>query len=82
MLTCNHRANHHWKTISDNFPFNTIYHNNCLMSELSQRHPFLIFLSSTTASLLSTVVTNPLEIMKLNRQYIPITCPQYPNKCT
>lgn len=20
--------------------------------------------------------------MKLNRQYIPITCPQYPNKCT
>lgn len=46
------------------------------------RHPVSILIASTLSSLLSTVITNPLEVWKLNKQYLPMVCPQYPGKCT
>lgn len=46
------------------------------------RHPLSILAASIMSSLMSTVITNPLEIWKLNKQYLPMVCPQYPNKCT
>ena len=38
--------------------------------------------ASALASITSTVLTNPIEVRKINQQMIPISCPQYPMKCS
>lgn len=48
----------------------------------AERKPFHILIASALATIASTVITNPIEIRKINQQMIPITCPEYPNKCS
>ena len=47
-----------------------------------ERKPLHIFIASALASMASTIVTNPIEIRKINQQMIPITCPEFPQKCS
>lgn len=35
-----------------------------------------IFIASATGSIISTVITNPIEVAKLQIQYYPVTCSQ------
>lgn len=44
------------------------------------RNQYSIFLSSAFSSIISTLVTNPIEVAKTNIQYYPLNCPYYPHK--
>lgn len=46
------------------------------------RNQYSIFLSSAFSSIISTLVTNPIEVAKTNIQYYPLNCPYYPHKST
>lgn len=46
-----------------------------------ERQPLHIFIASGVAAMASTILTNPIEVRKINQQMIPVTCPQYPGKC-
>jgi hypothetical protein len=45
----------------------------------TQRTKKNILIASTFSSIVSTLVTNPIEVAKLNLQYYPLNCPQYPH---
>lgn len=47
----------------------------------TERKPFYIMIASALASISSTILTNPIEVRKINQHIIPITCPEYPQKC-
>lgn len=38
-----------------------------------------IFIASAGSSIISTIITNPIEVAKLNIQFYPAACPQYPH---
>ena len=40
-----------------------------------------VFAAATAAAIISTSVTNPIEVVKLNLQYFPLACPYYPHPC-
>lgn len=43
------------------------------------RNQYSIFLSSAFSSIISTLVTNPIEVAKTNIQYYPLNCQYYPH---
>ncbi len=44
-----------------------------------QRKKANVITATGLASLISTFLTNPLEVAKLNYQYMPLACPYYPH---
>ena len=46
------------------------------------RNQYAIFLSSGLSSIISTLITNPIEVAKTNIQYYPTTCQYYPHQST
>lgn len=46
------------------------------------RNQYSIFLSSAFSSIISTLVTNPIEVAKTNVQFYPLNCPSYPHPST
>ena len=38
-----------------------------------------VFAASTVAAIISTSLTNPIQVVKLNLQYFPLACPFYPH---
>ena len=40
-----------------------------------------VFAATTVAAVISTSITNPIEVVKLNLQYFPLACPYYPHPC-
>lgn len=45
----------------------------------SERSPWRILMAASASCLVNTVVTNPIEVAKLQMQYAPLTCPHYPH---
>jgi hypothetical protein len=41
-----------------------------------------VYIGTAMASLISTTVTNPIEVAKLNYQYMPLQCPYFPHRST
>ena len=39
-----------------------------------------VIIATSISSIVSTFITNPLEVAKLNYQYLPLTCPYYPHQ--
>jgi hypothetical protein len=54
---------------------------NLIMDREYTRNKGHIMLASSISSVLSTFITNPIEVAKLNHQYFPVSCPQYPHQC-
>ncbi len=56
------------------------------MKEIAQlkytRSQEQIFIASALSSVVSTFITNPLEVAKLNLQYFPLNCKYYPHQST
>lgn len=56
------------------------------MKEITQlnytRNKEQIFYASVLSSFISTFVTNPVEVAKLNYQYFPLSCKYYPHQST
>jgi hypothetical protein len=38
-----------------------------------------VLYASAIGSVISTIVSNPIEVAKLNLQFFPLICPQYPH---
>jgi len=51
-----------------------------IMDQETTRKKTQIFFGSSLASVISTLITNPVEVAKLNVQYFPLGCPQYPHQ--
>lgn len=39
-----------------------------------------VLIASILSSLISTFITNPVEVLKLNYQYFPLSCKFYPHR--
>lgn len=51
-----------------------------IMHTDEHRNQYSILISSGFSSIISTLITNPIEVAKTNMQYYPLSCQHYPHQ--